>query len=186
MGSVGLQEAARRTEQLSIQGMGRERRGGEVESQLTPLDSFGLQPGSSLLSLLERQPPPVRGLAQSQSMELMFQIPCLLTLAIVKVDLADDPESLQLYMDDLHTVVEDRHLIRCSCNNTMWQIHVGGGGDAQTRRVWCAASYAWGIKHASNNVQAALKSWLLSFLAREPMKRLFRLHPLPFQTSECR
>ncbi|KIW22818.1 uncharacterized protein PV07_11079 [Cladophialophora immunda] len=144
------------------------------------IHSFDLQEGSTLLGLVSRQPPPGAELTQPRRLELIFQLTCLLTLAMVTVDLASDFRSLQTYMDNLHQSIEDLRLAGQSCNNAMWQIQVNDHSETHSRRIWRAASYAWVMKHCSYNVQKSLKEWLLAFFTGKPVEPPYHLASFHF------
>ena len=157
-----------------------EETGSWKEPETRPIHSCGLRPGSTLLDLVTRQPPPDAELTQQRRLEMIFQITCLLTLAIITVDFADDFRSLQLYMDGLHQSIEDLRLAGQSCNNAMWQIQVNDHSEAHSRRIWRAASFSWVLKHCSYNVQLALKDWVLGFFTGKPVEKAFQLGPFHF------
>ncbi|KIW20426.1 hypothetical protein PV08_01001 [Exophiala spinifera] len=145
------------------------------------IHSFGLQPDSSLLALVERQPPSDAELTQQRRLEMIFQVTCLLTFGMITLDKAGDFRSLQQYMDGIHKQVEDLHLMGQSCNNIMWQIQVNDHSADHSRRIWRAASYAWVLKHVSYDVQLKVKEWLLAFFQGEPVaEKPFRLDPFHF------
>ncbi|KAK5211842.1 hypothetical protein LTR47_003771 [Exophiala xenobiotica] len=145
------------------------------------IHSFGLQPGSALLSLVERQPPADAELTQGRRLEMIFQVTCLLTLGMVVLDSANDFRSLQQYMDGLHKQMADLQLVGQSCNNAMWQMQVDDHSDVHSRRIWRAASFAWVLKHVSYNVQLSLKEWLLAFFKGQLVAdKQFRLDPFHF------
>jgi hypothetical protein len=145
-----------------------------------PVHSFVIQPGSTMLALITRQPPPDAELTQLRRLELIFQLTCLLTLGAITLDLASDFHALQTYMDGLHKSIEDLRLAGHSCNNVMWQIQVGDHSEAHSRRIWRAASFAWVMKHCSYNVQLSLKQWLLAFFTGKQVAKSFRLDPFHF------
>ena len=155
-------------------------KGKERQDEARPIHTFGLRPGSTLLGLTSRQPPPDAELTQTRRLEMIFQLTCLLTLAMIAVDLAKDFRSLQSYMDNLHKAMEDLRLAGQSCNNAMWQIQVNDHSDAHSRRIWRAASYAWVMKHCSYAVQRSLKAWLLEFLQGREMESSYRLDTFHF------
>ena len=150
------------------------------EPETRPLHSFGLQPNSTLLGLITRQPPTEAELTQPRRLEMIFQLTCLLTLGIITMDLADDFRALQVYMDGLHKSIEDLKLAGQSCNNAMWQIQVNDHTDTHSRRIWRAASFAWVMKHASYVIQLSLKEWLLAFFTGKPVEKVYRLEPFHF------
>jgi hypothetical protein len=152
----------------------------EHECECPPIHSFGVQPGSTLLSLLERQAPEGAEMTEPRRLEMVFQVTCLLTLAMVVLDHATDFRVLQRHMDDLHQTMDDLKLAGQSCNNAMWQIQVNDHTEAHSRRIWQAASYAWVMKHVSYNVQKTLKDWLLSFFKGRPAEKVFRLDAFHF------
>jgi len=145
-----------------------------------PIHSFGLREGSTLLSLVTRQPTPDAELTQQRRLELIFQLTCLLTLGMITIDYASDFRTLQRYMDGLHKSIEDLRLAGQSCNNVMWQIQVSDHSESHSRRIWKAASFAWVMKHCSYNVQLSLKEWLLAFFTGKPVEKPFRLDPFHF------
>jgi len=156
-------------------------------SNETPLHSFCLRPGSTLLSLLVGRPllsgEEEGEIPAPRRLELIFQVTCLLTLAMVTVDLASDFRALQRYMDGLHKQTDDLRLAGHSCNNVMWQMQVNDHSDAHGRRIWHAAGYAWVLKHASYKVQATLKDWLLGFFTAQSATvpdKPYRLDPFHF------
>lgn len=151
-----------------------------VSHQSAPIHSFNLQPDSTLLSLVERQPPPGAEITQQRRLEMIFQLTCLLTLAMITMDYADDFRSLQQYMDNLHKTMHDLQLAGQSCNNAMWQIQVNDHTEPHSRRIWRAASYAWVMKHVSYNVQLTLKDWLLAFFTGKPVGKEYRLDSFHF------
>lgn len=151
----------------------------------TPVHSFGLRPGSALLSLVERQPAPDAEQTQPRRLELIFQLTCLLTLGAVTVDLADDVRALQAYMDGLRRQMDRLQLAGQSCNNAMWQMQVNDHSHAHSRRIWRAASYVWVLKHVSYDVQLSLKRWLLAFLKGRPVAtNVFRLDAFHFSYAQ--
>lgn len=151
-----------------------------VSHESTPIHSFCLQPDSTLLALVERQPPPGAEITQPRRLEMIFQLTCLLTLAMITMDYADDFRSLQQYMDNLHKTMHDLQLAGQSCNNAMWQIQVNDHSEPHSRRIWRAASYAWIMKHVSYNVQLTLKDWLLGFFTGKSVGKAFRLDSFHF------
>ncbi|KAH0842174.1 hypothetical protein AYO21_00201 [Fonsecaea monophora] len=141
---------------------------------------FELQEGSTLLGLVSRQPPPDAELTQPRRLELIFQLTCLLTLAMITMDLAGDFKALQTYMDHLHQSIEDLRLAGQSCNNAMWQIQVSDHSEVHSRRIWRAASFAWVMKHCSYNVQLSLKEWLLAFFTGKGVEKPYYLGSFHF------
>ncbi|KAI1622728.1 hypothetical protein EDD37DRAFT_487287 [Exophiala viscosa] len=151
------------------------------DSESAPIHSFGLQPGSGLLSILETQPPSDAELTQQLRLEMIFQVTCLLTLGTITLDYAHDFRTLQQYMDSIHKQIDDLHLAGQSCNNAMWTIQVNDHSDAHSRRIWRAASFAWVLKHVSYTVQLSLKEWLLTFFKGQPVvDKRYRLDPFHF------
>ncbi|KIX99103.1 uncharacterized protein Z520_05564 [Fonsecaea multimorphosa CBS 102226] len=152
----------------------------DAEAGERRIHSFDLQEGSTLLGLVSRQPPPDAELTQPRRLELIFQLTCLLTLAMITMDLASDFRSLQTYMDTLHQSIEDLRLAGQSCNNAMWQIQVNDHSEAHSRRIWRAASFAWVMKHCSYKVQLSLKEWLLAFFTGKPVEQPYQLASFHF------
>lgn len=150
------------------------------EGEARPIHSFGLQPGSTLLALVTKQPGPAGEVTQQQRLEMIFQLTCLLTLGMITMDLASDFRALQLYMDSISKSIENLQLAGHSCNNAMWQIQVSDHSDTHSRRIWRAASFAWVMKHCTYTVQLTLKEWLLAFFTGKPVEKLYRLDPFHF------
>ncbi|KIX01522.1 uncharacterized protein Z518_09248 [Rhinocladiella mackenziei CBS 650.93] len=152
-----------------------------IEGRRTiPIHSFGLQPGSALLLVVERRPSPMAEITQLRRLELIFQVTCLLTLAIITIDHASDFRTLQQYMDGLHKMMDDLQLGGQSCNNAMWQIQVNDHSEEHSRRIWRAAGYAWVMKHVSYHIQETLKDWLLGFFTGKPADKVYRLDAFHF------
>ena len=151
-----------------------------VSHRSATIHSFCLQPGSTLLALVERRPPAEAEITQQRRLEIIFQITCLLTLAMITMDFADDFRSLQQYLDSLHKTMEDLQLANQSCNNAMWQIQVNDHSESHSKRIWRAASYAWVMKHVSYNVQVTLKEWLLAFFTGKPVGKAYQLDSFHF------
>ncbi|KAL6250145.1 hypothetical protein RBB50_002446 [Rhinocladiella similis] len=148
------------------------------------IHSFGLQPDSNLLALVERRPPPDAELTQQRRLEMIFQVTCLLTFGMITLDNARDFRTLQQYMDGIHKQVDDLRLVGQSCNNVMWQIQVNDHSAEHSKRIWRAASYAWVLKHVSYNVQVSVKEWLLAFFKGEQVaEKQFRLDLYHFSYS---
>lgn len=146
-----------------------------------PIHSLGLQAGSGLLTILERQPSSDAELTQQRRLEMVFQVTCLLTLGMITLDYAHDFRTLQQYMDSIHKQVDDLRLAGQSCNNAMWQIQVNDHSEVHSRRIWRAASFAWVLKHVSYTVQLSLKDWLLTFFKGQAVvEKRFRLDPFHF------
>lgn len=155
-------------------------KGKEKEVDARPIHSFGLRPGSTILGLVTRQPPPEAELTQPRRLEMIFQLTCLLTLGMITMDFATDFRSLQTYMDGIHKSIEDLQLAGQSCNNAMWQIQVSDHSEGHSRRIWRAASFGWVMKHCSYKVQLSLKEWLLAFFTGKPVEKPYRLDPFHF------
>ena len=154
--------------------------GTEESVRTIPIHSFGLRPGSTLLSLVERRPPADAEITQPRQLELVFQITCLLTLAMVTMEFANDFRLLQEYMDSVHKMIEDLRLAGQSCNNAVWQIQVNDQSGTHSQRIWRAAGYVWVMKHVSYAVQNTLKDWLLGFFTGKPVDKVYRLDPFHF------
>jgi hypothetical protein len=150
------------------------------EAEPRPIHSFGLRPGSTLLGLVSRQPPPTAELTQQRRLEMIFQLTCLLTLGMITMDFANDFRALLAYMDGLHTSIEKLQLTGLSCNNAMWQIQVSDHSEPHSRRIWRAASFAWVMKHCTYSVQLTLKEWLLAFFTGKPVEKPYKLDPFHF------
>ncbi|ETI26435.1 hypothetical protein G647_03212 [Cladophialophora carrionii CBS 160.54] len=154
------------------------------EAEPRPIHSFGIRPGSTLLGLVSRQPPPTAELTQQRRLEMIFQLTCLLTLGMITMDLANDFRALQAYMDGLHASIEKLQLAGLSCNNAMWQIQVNDHSEPHSRRIWRAASFAWVMKHCTYSVQLTLKDWLLAFFTGKPVQKPYRLDPFHFSYAD--
>lgn len=152
----------------------------EHERQTMPIHRFGFRPDSTLLALMERQPPPDADITPQRRLELIFQVTCLLTLATMTLDFGQDFAAMQTYMAGLHKAMDDLHLAGQSSNNAMWYIQVNDHSEAHSRRIWRAASYAWVMKHCTYNVQVSLKQWLLNFFNGKPVDQAYRLDPFHF------
>ena len=155
-------------------------------SETQRLRSFHLQPGSSLLAIVSRQPGPADPFPEQvlpqHRLELICQLTCLITLAAIILDCANEFAPMQTYMDSLHNMVEDLKLAGQSSNNVMWQIQINDHSDKHSKRIWKSAGYAWVMKHTSWNVQNQLKRWLLDFLTGEGVegRKAWKLNPFHF------
>ena len=144
------------------------------------IHSFRLRPGSTLLGLVSRSPPPGAEITPPRRLELIFQITSLLTLGAIVLDFVTDFSSLDAYMGNLHKMMDDLKLAGQSCNNAMWQIQVHDHSSYHSRRIWRAASYAWVMKHVSYQTQTTLKDWLLRFMTDQPVHKGYKLDPFHF------
>lgn len=144
------------------------------------LHTLCLKPGSTLLSIVSKQPKDPSDIKHPQRLELICQLTCLLTLAAIMLDHSNSYETLRTYMNNLHKMIDDLKLAEFSSNNVMWQIQINDHSDKHSRRIWRAASYAWVMKHTTYNVQNMMKDWLLHFLTGKPFEKPLRLDPFHF------
>ena len=155
-------------------------------SDTQPLHPICLRPDSILLAIVSRYPGPADAspdqILPQHRLELICQLTCLITLASIVLDYANEFADLQTYMDSLHQMIEDLKLAGQSSNNVMWQIQINDHSDDHTKRIWRSASYAWVTKHTPWNIQIQMKAWLLDFLTGEQVekKKPWRLDPFHF------